>query len=404
MPTTAMFNPIDPAFIQDPYPAYAFLREYSPVHFEPALGGWFVTRYDDVRTVLTDPRTIRPPAGDMLLGRLPDEVRGELAWFEEKLATSLAFANPPEHGRLRALVARAFTPRTAERIRPEIERVTEQLLDDMAAKPDPDVLRDLAYPLPTIAVSRLIGVPDEDVEGLVGLVGDAMKIIGQALPSEDPIAAARNASLATEKIFDYLEDLIAWRRRTPEDDLISQIAATPGYDDAELILTVLVLINGSLETTAHFIGNATLALLRHPAQAALLREQPELIDSAVEELLRYDTPVPVTPPQLTTAPIMLSGRRVEAGQLLFPVIGAAHRDPVKYADPDRLDITRDPPGTLAFGGGVHYCIGAVMARLEAKVALPALFGRFPELRLTETTPLFRPDPVLRGLTAFPVHL
>ncbi|TWP44993.1 cytochrome P450 [Lentzea tibetensis] len=404
MPTAAAFNPVDPAFIQDPYPAYQFLREYSPVHFEPALGGWFVTRYDDVRTVLNDPRTVRPPAGEMLLGRLPGDVRAELAWFEEKIETSLPFANPPEHGRLRTLVSKAFTPRTTEALRTHVERATDDLLDAMADEPDPDVLRDLAYPLPAIAVTRLLGVPDEDVDGLIALVGDAMKIIGQALPSDDPVGAARAAHVATVKTFDYLEDLIRWRRKAPADDLISVIAASPGYTEEELILLVLVLINGSLETTAHFIGNATLALLRHPAQADLLRRDPSLIDSAVEELLRWDTPVPVMPPQLTTAPIVLSGRRIEAGQLLFPVIGAAHRDPVRYPDPDRLDITRAPSGVLAFGGGVHHCIGASLARAEARVALGKLFSRFPALGLTGVEPVFRADPVLRGLTALPVRL
>lgn len=399
MPSTAVLNPADPAFIQDPYPAYHFLREYSPVHFEPALGGWFITRYDDVRSVLNDPRTIRPPAG----GMLPADVREGLAWLEEKITTSLAFANPPEHGRLRALVAKAFTPRVVEAMRPDVEWLTDGLLEEMAARPDPDVLRDVAYPLPALAVSRLVGVPDEDIEGMVELVGEAMKVIGQALPGEDPVASARAASAATEKIFDYLEDLIAWRRKEPTDDLISTVAGTPGYSLEELILTVLVLVNGSLETTAHFIGNATLALLRHPAQADLLRGRPELIDGAVEELLRYDTPVPVTPPQLTTAPIVLSGRRIEAGQLLFPVIGAAHRDPVRYANPDRLDLTRNPVGVLAFGGGVHYCIGAVLARLAGRIVLSRLFGRFPELRLADAKPVFRPDPVLRGLTGLAVR-
>ncbi len=405
---TIQFNPMDPDFIANPHPFYRELRTHAPVHFEEALGGWVITRYDDVSKVLRDGRAVRPPAGEILLSRLPAEVRQEVSVLEQKLTTSLPFANPPHHTRLRALVSKGFTPRIINSMRPSIQRITDRLLDQIQEAGRSDLMKDFAYPVPTSVIMELVGVPEEDRPLLIDWATDIMAILGQALPSADPIGTARAASKATEEFTGYLDTLIKQRRKAPREDLLSNlIAATDEggrLSNDELNLTVLILLNAGLETTANYLGNGTYTLLRNPHLAAELRADPSIVETAAEELLRYDGPVPITTPQVVTEAMEVGGQYIEPGQLLYAVIGAANRDPERFADPDQIDLRRPVGGVLSFGLGIHFCIGARLARLEAQIAIGSLFNRFPNLRLDDDAPppVFRPDPLLRGLLTLPV--
>ncbi|MFD8492187.1 cytochrome P450 [Amycolatopsis sp. NPDC059657] len=402
------FDPTDPAFVQDPYPFYRELRENSPVHFEASLGGWVCTRHADVQAILRDPRLIRPPVGSVLLGQLPDDVRSQLATFERKLATSLPFANPPDHTRLRALVGKAFTQPTIEALRPRIQSLVDARLDRLT--PRADLLTDFCYPIPTAVIMELVGVPASARETLHEWVVDITPIIGNSLPSADPVGIARKAAAATAAFSEYLDELIARRRKEPRPDLLSNLLSvtdvTGGLTNDELTLQILILLIAGTETTVHYISNAVHTLLRNPHQLALLREDPSLIETATEELLRFEGPVPLSTPQLTAADVEIGGQQIKKGSLVYPVLGAANRDPRRFTNPDVLYLRRPLGGVLSFGGGIHVCFGAQLARTEVRIALTSLLRRFPGIRLDDEAPapVYRPDATLRGLTSLPVRL
>lgn len=270
-------------------------------------------------------------------------------------------------------------------------------------------MTEVAYPFPARVVMDLVGVPREDQRQLTRWGTDVMKTLGEGQFGTDPIAVAHTSSAAMDELVGYLRALVAERRRRPCDDLISEQLQASGADlfgergewdsDDELIVNVISLINAGLETTANYLGNGVLALLRNPSQYELLRTAP-VAETAAEELLRYDSPAPIITPQLASEDLEIGGRRIRAGELLFPVLGAANRDPAKYTDPETLDLTRESAVThLTFGAGIHYCVGAFLGRLEGQVLFPMLAQRFPGLRLDPDAgePEFRPDPALRGL-------
>ncbi len=406
---TVAFDPADPAFIDDPFPFYRALREIAPVHFEDSIGGWVFTRYDDVRRLLGHPDVVRPPVTDYLFGSLSAAERLAMSGFERVVGASLPFSNPPHHTRLRKLVSKAFTPRTAEAMRPRIQQLTDSLLDQIGIDGGGDLLAHVAYPLPSTVTLEFIGVPEPDHARMIALTTQLMGLLGAQFAA-DPPAVLRASHEAMNEFTEYLGALIAERRATPREDLLSTlITASSGEDggitDEELIVNCVALLNAALETTANYLGNGMLALLRHPAQLRLLRENPALAASAAEELLRFDGPVPIMTPQYAAADVEIGGQLITQGQLLYPAIAAANRDPSRFPDPDRLDVTRPLNGHLSFGGGIHFCLGAALALIEGEVLFGTLARRFPDVRLDPyaEAPTFRADPVLRGLTALPVR-
>jgi cytochrome P450/thioesterase domain-containing protein/protoporphyrinogen oxidase/acyl carrier protein len=407
--TTIAFNPLDPAFINDPYPFYRALRETAPIHYEDSIGGWVFTRHDDVSQLLRHPKVERPPVTDYLFASVPQADRDEMSEFERMIGEMLPFTNPPHHTRLRKLVSKAFTPRTVEAMRPRIQEITDRLLDPVEEAGRGELISQVAYRLPATVIMDFIGVPEVDHARMTFLATQLMKLLG-AQYAADASAIARAAYGAMREFTAYLTALIAERRADPRDDLLSTLIAAGGPEgaltDEELILNCMALLNAGLETTANYLGNGTLALLRHPAQFTLLRDDPSLAESAAEELLRYDGPTPILTPQLAADDVEIGGQLIRKGQLLYPVIGAANRDPARYPDPERLDVTRSPSGQLSFGAGIHYCIGAALARVEGQVLFPTMARRFPNLRLDADAapPTFRDDPVLRGLTALAVRV
>ena len=329
--------------------------------------------------------------------------------FEQQLAMALPFTNPPHHTRLRKLVSKAFTPRTVEAMRPRIQQITDRLLDRIEAAGGGDLIQAVNYPLPSTVVMEFIGVPAPDHARMTFLATEMMALLG-AQYAENAPAIARAAHSAMQEFSEYMTALIAERRAAPRDDLLSMLIAVTGPDgqltDEELVLNTMALLNAGLETTANYLGNGTLALLRNPDQFRLLHDNPSLAEYAAEELLRYDGPTPILTPQLADVDVEIGGQLVKKGQLLYPMVGAANRDPARFPDAERLDLTRKPNGQLSFGFGIHYCVGAALAKIEGQEYFSRLVTRFPNLRLDpdKPAPQFRDDPLLRGLESLHVKI
>jgi cytochrome P450 len=394
-PGDVLFEPT-PEFRADPYPVYARLRAQDPVH-RTALGLWVLTRHEDVATVLRDPRFSREgfEAAFAVDGTAAEPNRRQ---------PSMLYRDPPDHTRLRAAVSRAFTPRTVEALRPRIQTLVDELLDRVHDAGTMDIIADLAAPLPVAVIGDLLGVPPEDWPGITPLSTDVAQSL-DALPVLADRELVERGRTARHALGTYFRHLVAARRCRPRDDLVSRLiaAADQGYplSEEELVLMTVLLAVAGHETTTHLIGNGVLALLRHPDQLARLREEPGLLPSAIEELARYDAPVQRTW-RITTTAVNLGGRMMPAGALVVAVLGAANRDPARFAEPDRLDLSRSDNAHLAFGAGVHHCLGIALARLETVIAIGTLLRRMPRLQLATAKPEWRGSSLVRGLAALPV--
>jgi hypothetical protein len=397
----------DPELVQDPYPVYARLRTEDPVHWCEPWGQWVLTRFTDVQAVTLDPVRFSSAGWERTyMGGLHAGVRTGLPHLERHYATGvLSNTDPPAHGRLRRPVVRSFTPRVLEAIRPEVERLVDTLLDAVDRSGTVDFLAEFAYPLPAIVIARLLGAPESEAPRFERWSADIVAFVGsgRALPDR---AARADASLREFRL--YLEPLIEEARRRPRADLISILAAPAAEGDDlgpdELVSTCVTLLFAGHETTANLIGNGLTALLRHPDELERLRADPALSASAVEELLRYDSPVQRLR-RRATEDVEIDGRRVRAGELVMAFSGAANRDPERFDDPARLDIARGDTGHLSFGHGVHFCVGAALARLEAQIAFPAVLRRFPRLRLARGARIrWKPNITFRGLESLPLEL
>jgi cytochrome P450 len=309
--------------------------------------------------------------------------------------------DPPDHTRVRGLVNKAFTPRRVASLRQHIEGIVDELLGSVAGRGTLDVIADLAAPLPAFVIAELLGVPRQDYPQFKAWSNDLLALAG-GLNRDDALGRFRHG---LDALLGYLRKIISARRKEPRDDLISaMIAAQEAQDalsDSELLATCNLLLLAGHETTTNLIGNGLLALLRNPAELARLRAEPGLLRSGIEEMLRYDSPVQATV-RIPTEEIELAGQRIAAGALVVVGIGAANRDPAAFPDPDRFDVARGENRHLAFGFGTHFCLGAPLARLEGEIAFRALLDRFPNLRLSTADVTYRPNVLLRGLTALPV--
>jgi cytochrome P450 len=380
-------HPLLVQFREDPYPLYRYLHATAPVQWNNVLGAWTIARYADVIETLTDARFSAARSAELL--------------EEYADAKSMLVSDPPDHTRLRALVSKAFTPRMIEQLRPRIGAIVRELIDRVAASGGSfDVIAELAYPLPVVVIAELLGVPPEDRESF-------RDWSAATAASLDPLVSPELmecAMLARNALHTYLRGIIAERRRAPRSDLISALVAVEEsgevLSEPELVVMCNLLLIAGHETTVNLIGNGVLALLSHPDQLALLHESPGLIVTAVEELLRFDSPVQMTG-RVATEPLTIGGQAVEAGQFVLPLLGAANRDASQFPEPDRLDLTRNPNPHVGFGRGIHFCLGAPLARLEGQMAIGALVQRFPRLQLAGT-PIRRDQITLRGLRSLPV--
>jgi hypothetical protein len=396
------FNPIDPRFKDDPYPVYKRLREKDPVHRSRLTGGMILSRYNDCSFALRDSRFSTDDR------RRPDFAKQQAEAIKRGISTaeemddrgSMLRMDPPDHTRLRSLVSKAFTPRTVETLRPRIEQIVEDQLDAVTSAGKMDVIRDLAYPLPVTVIAEMLGIPIEDRERFKHWSDEAIRSLGFS-----DIDDARRSVQATRELRAYLEPIVEQRRREPREDLISALVAAEEQGDklstSEVFSTIILLLVAGNETTTNLIGNALLALLRNPRQLALLRDDPALMPSAIEELLRYDSPVQFTS-RIPLEDVEIDGRVLRAGTEVLLVLGGANRDPEQFDDPERLDITRAENRHLSFGHGIHFCLGAPLARLEAPIALLALMQRFPRMQLASARPTRGDNILLRGLAALPI--
>ncbi|MFI2185145.1 cytochrome P450 [Streptomyces sioyaensis] len=394
---------LDPRNQADPYPLYSRWRAQAPLaRLDDQL--MVLTRYEDCAAVLRDGRFGHPEADDpRFAGRRPSlEV---LVDDDGRPVRGFLGLNPPDHTRMRALVSQAFTRRRVERLAPRIEELTDELFTAMERTQGPvDLIEGLATPLPVAVISELLGVPTEDRHRMLTW----SHAVARALVPDFllPPGAAEQEAQARREFTDYLRELVVERRRAPGDDLLSALVTVHDDGDVltenELLATCTLLLIAGHETTVNLIGNGTLALLRHPDQLARLRSDPALTDNAVEELLRYDSPVQLTV-RFALQDAEVAGVPVPAGSTLLLLIGAANRDPAAYEHPERLDIGRTPLRHLAFGQGIHFCLGAPLARLETQIALRMLLARAPQVRLAGE-PEWKDHITLRGLSRLPLSL
>jgi len=389
---TIQFDPRSPDFRRDPYPYYDLLRSAAPVFYWEAWNIFFLTRHADCSEFLRDNRLAHGNMG---------EPSPEPRPLFDMQSNWMLFKNPPDHTRLRSLVHKAFTPRMVEQLRGIIQAITDQLLDQVQANGQMDLIAALAYPLPVTAIAEMLGVPEEDRHTF----HEWSDALARSLDlTEDPAVYERaNRAAATFTL--YLRELANRRRVEPRNDLISALVAVEEAGDhlteAELYGTCSLLLIAGHETTINLIGNGTLALLQHPDQLRLLQQNPALLKAAVEELLRYDSPVQMTS-RVALETVEIHGQTVQPGQQVSFMLGAANRDPAVFANPHGLDVTRKNNPHLALGSGIHYCLGAPLARLEGQIAIETLLRRMPNLALATATPVYRDNYVLRGLEALAV--
>ncbi len=395
-------NIASPEFKSNPHPFYARLREESPVfRVELPTGqpAWLVTRYDDVAAVLKDERFAKDKGN-----ALSPEQAGKQPWVPglfKPLERNMLDVDAPDHTRLRQLVHKAFTPGLVERLRERVQGLTEELMAVAARRGRMDLIADYALPIPATIIAEMLGVPASDHHRFHRW----SQVIVASNPSGWGMVRAIPSAIAFLR---YIRKLVKSRRSSPRDDLVTALVQTEEegsrLNEDELVSMVFLLLIAGHETTVNLIGNGMLALLRNPDQMKRLRDEPGMIKSAVEELLRFDGPLETATERYAREDVEVAGTIIRRGELVYAVLGSANRDERQFPDPDRLDLSREPNKHLAFGLGVHYCLGAPLARLEGQIAIGALVGRFPDMRLTRRPLRWRRGLVLRGLRALPVDL
>ncbi|MFD8868394.1 cytochrome P450 [Streptomyces sp. NPDC059590] len=396
-PAPASFDPWEPSFVADPYPGYAALRAAGRAHYFEPSGQWLIPHYEDVRALLRDRRL-----GRTYLHRFSHEEFGRTAPppehepFHTLNGHGMLDLEPPDHTRLRRLVSKAFTPRMVERLAPTVARLADELVESFVAEGGGDLVAAVAEPLPVAVIAEMLGIPPADRAPLRPWSADICGMF-ELNPGEE---TARRAVRASVEFSAYLRELIAARRRDPGEDLISGLVAA--YDEGdrlseqEMISTCVLLLNAGHEATVNSTGNGWLSLFRNPDQLALLRSDPDaLLPTAVDELLRYDTPLQLFE-RWVLDDIEVGGTVIPRGSEVAMLFGSANRDSARFPDPDRLDLSRTDNPHFSFGGGIHYCLGAPLARLELAASFGALLRKAPGLRLVEE-PRWNPGFVIRGL-------
>ncbi len=370
------YDPTSDRIRNNPYDTYDRMRDKDPVHRMRLINAWVLTRYEDVDMVLRDHRRF-----------LKDD---EIIEYR-----SMLNSNPPDHTRLRAIVSKAFTPRSVAELYPRIERMVSGLLDDLEGEERIDLIEKFAFPIPITVIAEMLGVPSEDMDIFEAWSNDISLVI-EPYQTEEQEARVNRAS---EELFEYFEGIMEQRRREPQDDMITALMNAEEEGDKlthdELLGTLLLLLVAGNETTRNLIGNGTLALLRHPDQLQRLRDNPDLLDSAVNELLRYDSPVQLDG-RIAQEDLEIAGTQIQAGERVISAIGAANRDPAAFTNPNAVDIGRREKSHISFGRGIHHCLGAPLAIMEGRIAFAALLDRYSSISLV-SEPEFREQIVLRGV-------
>ena len=395
-----LFNPLSPEFIRNPYPHYERMRTTDPVHLTP-LGMFVASRHAEASLVMRDKRFGKDYV-ERTIRRYGPKIMDEPVF--RSMSHWMLQQDPPDHTRLRGLVVKAFTARRVEDMRPRIQQIVDETLDRIIPQGKMDLIEDFAFRLPVTIICDMLGIPEEHREVFYTSSRDGGRLLDPVplTPEEIKQGNAGNAMAAM-----YFQQMFELRRKTPGDDLITQLvqAEEDGskLSNEELTANIILLFGAGHETTVNLIGNGLLALYRNPDQLALLKARPELISNAIEEFLRYDSSVQLTGRVALEDIDDLGGKRIPKGESVLCLLGSANHDPAVYPDrPDRLDITRPNVKPLSFGGGIHFCLGAQLARIEAEIAISTLLRRLPDLRLDDAVnPEWRPTFVLRGLKCLP---
>lgn len=398
-PSLSLYRLLDPAVLADPYPLYARLREEDPVHWDPFLHSWVTTRYADVLMVLQRFSADRTPS--------PEQMRalglGEIEPIAAVMVKQMLFLDAPTHTRLRKLCSTAFTPRRVELLEDRIAAIANDLIDRVVGRGSMDVVGEFAAPLPAIVTAHLLGVPAEDHAQLKAWSADFAEMLGNFQHNPERVGRVLRS---TADMTAYFRSAIREERRKLEDGLIRSLveAEVDGarLSEEEVIANIIVTMVGGQETTTNLIGNGLLTLLRQPERLAELRDRPEIAESAIEELLRYESPSQHTG-RICPEDMVIGGKTIRKGSAMMAVMAAGNRDPERFADPDRLDLERQDNRHLAFGWAAHFCFGAPLARMEGRIAFQALLKRLPGLELGDSKLAWRQNLGLRGLTALPVR-
>ena len=398
---TVQYNPFIPEVHANPYPMYSSLRAADPVQWSEIMEAWVLTRYSDAVAILTDSRFSADRR--QARNRFAQEAQRRQEEFGPFGRTqTMLTSDPPLHTRLRRLVSKAFTPRMVEGLRPRIQHIVDELLDAVQGSGRIDVIRDLAYPLPVIVIAEMLGVPPRDREKFKQWSDEIVASLNGPFASQEALERARKSA---NELADYFRGVIAERRQEPKEDLVSGLIAAEEQgqilSEDEMLATAMLLLVAGNETTTNLIGNGMLALLRNPDQLHKLRDDPSLIQTAVEELLRYDGPVQGTG-RVAEEDLEIDGRPIKTGQVAFCILAAANRDPAQFENPDQLDIARQPNEHIAFGDGIHFCLGAPLARAEGQIAIGTLLQRFANLNLEDEDPPWGGTFILRGLNSLPI--
>jgi len=415
----------------NPYPFYEQLRNQDPVHWDEELGFWVLTHYSDIDALYTDERFSRAQGLMRGFQRLSEIERQIAEPVYQSFSKTVFYADPPYHTHLRGLMNHAFTPRRVDRLRPYIQEIVNELLDAVQVKAEIDVIHDLAYPLPVMVIAELLGLPASDRSRFKKWSDDLFAILGTVRHKSSDLL--ERAARSLDEMTDYVKDLSHKRRESPQDDLLTALLsvtqdeelacpvphgssslqargelireqkASPALTAEELVANINILLSTGHETTTHLIGNGLLALLQHPEQLKKLHSQPALLSAAIEEMLRYDNPVQITY-RSVLADANIKGKLIRKGDLVNTIIGSANRDPERFTDPNRFDITRSEGRHLGFGIGIHFCIGAPLVRLEAEIVFETILRRFPHISLETETLEWQEHPIFRGLKSLPVRL
>jgi hypothetical protein len=379
---------VTPKFMADPYPLLHRLRNEAPVYWSEAIGGWILTSYNDILASFKDTTHF---SNENRLGKavayLTSEKRADFKAFREHWATkSLLHSDPPDHTRMRALVTREFTAKVVEQMKPRIQETVDGLIDAVQAKGHMDVVSELSSPLPISVIAQILGVPRPDRHLFRKWADAILSFQGSNKPSEEDLFRAQETIVEMRP---YIGRMIQERRHQPQDDLISKFAAAEAeggrISEAELISTCGTLFIAGQETTIALISNTLYTLLAHPDQLGLLRQNPELLASTIEESLRYESPIP-RQPRIMKGDVDFRDKKFKQGEVVFQMLNAANRDPAYFSNPDNFDIRRENNRHMAFGNGIHFCVGATLARAEAFIAVGTAIKRLPNLRLADPKP------------------
>jgi cytochrome P450 len=392
------FNPFLPEFHTDPYPIYHRLRSEEPIH-RSFIGVWVFTRYADVRAVLRDPRFSSAPIPKQIKEK--EQHVGQFDAIAQSSDKWLVFLEPPDHTRLRGLASKAYSAGVVERMRPQIQKIVDELIGKVRNTGFMDIVSDLAYLLPTIVLARILGVPDEDHCQLRRWSNNLGSIFEPLMSLE----SYGHLNQVAVEFTDYFRSLITERKKRPKEDLISDLLVVRDRGELigedEVLYICMALCTGGERNTVNLIGNGILALLRHPDQMEKLKQEPGILPSAVEELMRYDSSAQMIA-RVATEGVKIGDQTIRAGEHVYLCLGAANRDPAQFRDPDKLDITRSDNHHLALGGGIHYCIGATQTRGQVQIAIKTLVQQLPNLKLHTDKLEWRENFAVRGLKALPV--